>query len=487
MSKQEEDQGVTAVAVIGGLTVLGVGIYFIAKKIKEDAGGNGGGGDTATLTGKIKNSFTNQGILGAKVTVGARITYTNNQGNYSISDLDPGTYDVTVSATNYDQRLLSKEIVAGANTLDIGLIARVTLQGIVTDSVTNGAIANALVTIGSNQLYTNGSGGYSIVLPEGNYSVSASKTGYVPQTQQIQVILPLAILSFSLVQEFSNTGVIQGTVKDSSNSNGISGAVLTFTGPDAIPHQVTSGAGGGYSIELPSNSIPGITYSISGVKSGYQNYSGSVTLRTGTYTPKDILMTPVTVYYGAAHGYALDKNTGFGIYNARVVLIQNAAERYTSYTDAEGFYDIENVATGTYEIWCIANGYTQQQASIMINANQVTNYNFQMPPVGTAIGFHMEVEFDPSNYPTAYKWYCEVAGMVAAYLPVDVSNPSSIWHGPWDLTTRPWPSNLTLELYSQNGTLLYRRTSSVTMQNGHAYSIYADLYMVNPLVDLGPF
>jgi hypothetical protein len=197
-------------------------------------------------------------------------------------------------------------------------------------------------------------------------------------------------------------------------------------------------------------------------------------------------MSPVAVSYGAAEGYALDQKTGFGIYNARIVLTQSNVQLFTGYTDANGFYDIENVPVGTYVIWCIATNYTQQQGSITINPNSVTTLDFQMPPVGTAVGFHMEVEFDPSSPwgPYAAKWYAEVDGMVAEFLPVDVSNPNSIWNGPWDLTTRSWPATLTVQLYDSSDTLLVTRVATVTMQNGHAYSFYIE---TDQLVDLGTF
>ena len=58
-------------------------------------------GCSATITGQVTCSCDANPIAGALVTIGDYSTNTDSTGNYSISNVAPGTYNVTVSASNY--------------------------------------------------------------------------------------------------------------------------------------------------------------------------------------------------------------------------------------------------------------------------------------------------------------------------------------------------------------------------------------------------
>ena len=67
---------------------------------------------------------------------------------------------------------------------------------------------------------------------------------------------------------------------------------MVFTGTGQT-YQVTSIRLGAYSIELPADSSSHeMTYSVRATAKGYQDYSGSVTVSTGSYDTQNILMKP---------------------------------------------------------------------------------------------------------------------------------------------------------------------------------------------------
>lgn len=420
----------------------------------------------AGLTGKVTNEITGQPVSGVTVSASGKTATTDSSGNYSLTGLTAGTVQVSFSKQWYATKTFTVTLQAGSNTYNATLNNYGTVTGRVIDSSTSAYLSGVTLTASTGQTATtNASGQYSIYMPSGPANITASKTGYQSQTQPVTpepgVTKPL---DFSLVQEFTQTGIVQGTVSDSSNNNPIVGASLTFTGPDQVPHTTTSGTAGAYSIELPSDSsLGGIPYNITATKSGYYNYTGSQGVRTGAYHTKNIPMAPVPVTPGAVHGYVVDQQ-GNPIYNARIDL--NPTDLYDM-TSGDGFYDMENVPPGDYEIWANKSGYTQQVKQIHVYSGQVTNVpNFVLPPEGGGIGFFMQVDFNQSDYPTAAIWWAQVQTLYLWFESVDTL---------WDMSNvnlgnYTWPATLTVELYDAQLNLLKRNTKSVTLVNGHVYS-----------------
>ena len=173
----------------------------------------------------------------------------------------------------------------------------VTVRGMVEDSVNQVGIPGATVAAGTYSAVTDAVGEYNLVMPYGRAAFKVNAPGYKAQSQQI-IIGPekTCFLSFGLVDYFykagHQTGVIQGTVADLKNIDPIEGARLVFTG-DGQTYQVASIHLGAYSIELPADSSSHVmTYSVHVTAEGYRDYSGSVTVGTGRYNTRNIVMKP---------------------------------------------------------------------------------------------------------------------------------------------------------------------------------------------------
>jgi len=142
---------------------------------------------TGTISGTVTDGTTNAAINGATVTiVGGASTTTNASGAYSFSNVTPGTYSLTASASGYNSATNSGvSVTAGATTTsNFAMVALPpttgTIAGTVTDGTTTTAISGATVTlVGGASTTTNASGAYSFSnVSPGTYNVTAAKTGY---------------------------------------------------------------------------------------------------------------------------------------------------------------------------------------------------------------------------------------------------------------------------------------------------------------------
>lgn len=146
-----------------------------------------GGPTTGTLQGTVTDASTSAALSGATVTIaGGASTTTNGSGFYQFTNVAPGTYSVTASATGHNSNTANGVSVTSGNTTtqNFALTASGpttgTLQGTVTDASTSAAINGATVAIvGGASTTTNSSGFYQFTnVTPGTYNVTAAKTGY---------------------------------------------------------------------------------------------------------------------------------------------------------------------------------------------------------------------------------------------------------------------------------------------------------------------
>ena len=146
---------------------------------------------TGTISGTVTDAGTTDPIAGATVTDGTRSATTDTNGNYTIYDVPEGTYTVTASADGYNSVSQSVVVVSEDTTnLDFALtaIAYGAIDGTVTDFDTGKPIEGATVTDGTRSATTDSTGYYLITdVPEGDYTVTASATGYEDASQLVTV------------------------------------------------------------------------------------------------------------------------------------------------------------------------------------------------------------------------------------------------------------------------------------------------------------
>ncbi len=236
------------------------------------------------ITGQVTDSSTGAAISGATVSYSGGSTTTDSSGNYTLSNVAPGSYTVTAAATNYVSASSTASVTSGnATTLNFQLNPAPgntpgMLQGRVTNISTGGAVSGATVSFSGGSTTTDSSGNYSFsnVAP-GTYTVTASHTGFFNVTHSVTLASgATATLNFAM----ATGGKIAGTVTDSSGA-AISGASVTLTGGviSTTVHTTTNSSGA-----YNSNWMPVGTYTVTVSASGHAMQSKSATANTGATT-----------------------------------------------------------------------------------------------------------------------------------------------------------------------------------------------------------
>lgn len=133
-----------------------------------------------------------------------------------------------------------------------------TLSGTVTNAGSGAAISGATITVtgGTNRTTTtNASGQYSLTLPVGSYSVSASMFGFVTQTAPSVTVNNGATTTQNFAMPAAPSFTLSGVVRDGS-AQPVANATVTILNTPFAP--VTTNASGAYSFA----SVPAGTYSV---------------------------------------------------------------------------------------------------------------------------------------------------------------------------------------------------------------------------------
>src|SRR5262249_34101607 len=149
---------------------------------------------SGTIAGKVTNISTGGAVSGATVSFSGGSATTTTTGNYTLSGVAAGTYNVTAARTGYLSRTLQTTVTSGGtSTLNFQLATAGILAGKVTKSG-GAAIAGATVKITggtiatTKTLTTSSTGNYSSSwIPVGNYSITVTATGFTAQTKSAAV------------------------------------------------------------------------------------------------------------------------------------------------------------------------------------------------------------------------------------------------------------------------------------------------------------
>jgi phosphatidylinositol-3-phosphatase len=143
-----------------------------------------------TITGRVTNITTGGAVSGATVSFSGGSTTADSSGNYTFTNVTPGTYNVTATHTGYFPVTKAATVASGAAvTVNFALATGGKIAGTVTNA-SGAAIAGASVTVKGGSisttvnLTTNSSGGYnSNWIPVGSYTVTVTASGHAAQSK----------------------------------------------------------------------------------------------------------------------------------------------------------------------------------------------------------------------------------------------------------------------------------------------------------------
>lgn len=151
---------------------------------------------TGTISGTVTDASTGNPIAGASVSTQPTtlLVTTDAQGNFSISNVTPGSYTVSASASGYLAGSASVT-VTGGQTAAANLALQPepttgTISGTVTEEGTSMPIAGASVSTqpATTTATSDAQGNYTISdVDEGSYTVTASASGYMDDSTNVTV------------------------------------------------------------------------------------------------------------------------------------------------------------------------------------------------------------------------------------------------------------------------------------------------------------
>lgn len=179
----EEKKRVPTGVIVGlgaaSAAAIGLGLWLLTRRPEEPEPPEP---SLANLYGKVTDSQTGQSIADVIVDLNGLEAYTDAQGNYIFTNINPGSYTVTFGKEGYEPTSCDVNIAEGNNELNISLIPggpEAELHGTITDSQTGDPIVNAVVGLTGpqdRQLFTNEYGDFSFWdLPVGTYHITITK------------------------------------------------------------------------------------------------------------------------------------------------------------------------------------------------------------------------------------------------------------------------------------------------------------------------
>lgn len=107
--------------------------------------------------------------------------------------------------------------------------------------------------------------------------------------------------------------------------------------------------------------------------SGYEIYYGYVPVYD-IFSTKNFWIVPTSTYSGnSVYGVVTSSGIGVPLKGVRVVL-SNSTDSFTEYTDERGYFAIEGIDNGTYNIRVSLSNYDTQQKSITVSGNTYQSF-----------------------------------------------------------------------------------------------------------------
>jgi hypothetical protein len=308
----------------------------------------------STLSGIVTDSASGAVVVEAVVRVGMKADTTDGLGAYGIDSVQNGPRSISVSAEGYYSKTISIAMPYSAFTFNIKLVKLRynTLSGTIKDSLSNQAIAGAIVRIGTKADTTDTTGKYLLdSLHAGAMTISVSPTGY--HSRSISMTMPDSSLTFDIKLVKVKLNPLSGTITDSASNQKIVGAVVRI----ANRSDTTDTAGAYYFDTLPMGVR---TLSVSAT--GYTSKTLNVTISDSALTFNIKL---VKIHYGTVSGVVYDSASDVPVAGA-IVSFQNSASIKPDTVGSDGKFEFQKLSFGTYTLKTSAVGYIGKVQSVVI-------------------------------------------------------------------------------------------------------------------------
>jgi hypothetical protein len=371
------------------------------------------GSISGIVTNLSGSPLSNIGVYGIGVdgTSGSFSTTTATDGSYTLNNVPPGSWAVSVQESNvppyyyggvYELAAATRVVVtpgAAITGIDIQTAEKhyATVHGTVRDTTGN-PIGDVQVELYSNysdyNTFTRSDGTYRFpaVFPNSGYTITASRVPYYDASQSSLSFPPDDDITINLTLTEYQPCLVYGNVRNTSGAM-LFDVSISISGEDLVYYEstATDRYGDYYVPTLP----PG-RYTIEASQNGYQNQSfASVSLAPGAPAERNFVL-PFNPTYGVVTGRVLDAS-GHPAYGVQVNS-QGASNRSTL-TQPDGTYQLARLNEGTYRIYLSneSDSGNPEQTGIAVTAGAFTeNIDFNLSVLyGTISGSIQDVTGTP--------------------------------------------------------------------------------------------
>lgn len=349
----------------------------------------------ATITGVVTDAITGLGVPNASISIsGESYSYgvTDSNGNYSFTELVPGTYFIETYVDGYVDSFIgsvSHQVVIEPGiynySYDFSIQPLVTLSGVVLDEVTGAGVPNVYLDISSafgyyyNSTTTDSAGNYSLTgLGPDTYTITAYDSTYYNILGSFEVIIPEGITTYTQNLNIPSLVNLSGVVVQ--ELTGVANANLNIFASDGryYSNSTITDSAGNYSF----NGLRSGSYTIYVYDSTYSNLgSFEVVIPEGVNTHTQNLVIPATV---TLSGVLTDSVTGAGVPNAYLELT-GGLNFNPATTDSVGNYSFTGLHPGSYYIYVYDSSYNILQFFEIVIPEGVATYTQDLSLLITTI------------------------------------------------------------------------------------------------------
>ncbi|MEI2325688.1 carboxypeptidase regulatory-like domain-containing protein [Priestia megaterium] len=304
---------------------------------------------------------------------------TNAQGQYTISNVTPGQYSLTVSASNFQSQSRGVTINAGQTT--VSNFTLIPSPGTVTGTITGSAgtpIEGAVIEVldsGSNVIASttsNAQGQYTInQLAPGTFRLRATAQNF--QTSLLGFSIQAGQTTTQNIVLQPSPGILTGTLTDAQTGPPLIGGSVNVVNQAGVTiATATTNAQGQYTI---ANLAPG-NYTVTFGQQGYASQTVGTVIRANTTTT---LSTALNQNVGVIAG-TVTNNQGTPLIGTVINVFLNNNLVASVNTNETGTYTIPNLAPGNYTVNALAQNFQSQVKGAQVSAFQTTTVNFALIP-----------------------------------------------------------------------------------------------------------
>ena len=259
------------------------------------------------------------------------------------------------------------------------------VRGSVVDPNGTGLSAATVYANGSTDstAKTGSTGSFSFTLANGTYAITATDPGYQRGYANVTVrganITGLTV-TLTPLNSSGSTFSVGGTVSDSSNGTGLSGAAVYANGSSSSI-STTSGTGGAFGFHLRNG-----TYRITATAAGYLPAATNVTVHGAAVSGLVLALAPSG---GPSSNYTVEGRVTSAVNGANVsgatVYANTSSTSISSTSAANGTYLLA-LPNGNYSLTAIAAGFLPSSRNLTVAGGPQSGVDLALPPAAVGSG-----------------------------------------------------------------------------------------------------